>query len=101
MPPVCLVISHNDGGTNHRLDHATSRDSTIRLKALPHDDQTETRRAWRSAGKVYTLDFEESVNLASPNRAGVRIEAPSLGRQVIGQLSNSSSTGGLVVHNVV
>ena len=60
---MCLAIPHNySGGTNHRLDHATSQGRTIRLKALPHDDQTENLRARRSAGNVYTPDCEEPSN---------------------------------------
>lgn len=54
---------HNDGGTNHRLDHATSQDRTIRLKGLPYDDQIETRRARRSDGKGYTLDCDQPVRV--------------------------------------
>lgn len=46
MTPCASPFPHNySGDTNHRLDHATSQDRTIRLKALAHDDQTETRRA--------------------------------------------------------
>jgi hypothetical protein len=72
--PCASRFPHNDGGTNHRLDHATSQDRTISLEALPHDDQTEPRRARRSARKVYTLDCEEQVNQHGPtNPAYVQV----------------------------
>jgi hypothetical protein len=62
MTPCLAIPAQLQRRHNHRLDHATSQDRTIRLKALPHDDQTETRRARRSAGNVYTLDCEEPVS---------------------------------------